>query len=1044
MMKFGKICQALTLLLAAVQPAGAQTSAQLPKPLPTPLPYDLVYVRGPRFGDNQNTTWPEIFHPAEMDPGADLMLLHPDGSEEVLVDCTKCSVVDPVISFDAQWVYYSLFPDMTPAGINSQRGLPYQGSDIYRMHLASRRVERLTHGEFTPNTGAGAWCKDPATGRYDPLAQDSQCTSLGYGILNTGPCPLPGGKIMFTSNRNGFAPPKSYTNPMLQLFVMDEDGKNVEMVGHLNLGSALHPTVLTDGRVMFSSYESQGIRDIRLWGLWAVWPDGRVFEPLMSAFFDPQAFHFQTQLSDDQIVVVDYYNLNNNGFGTLYKFPAKPPAGQPPFGSWRPDDDSNPPLKQGVFYNGLDRNAKMAFEPKGISVVTPFTTGQDEAAPPYTPGDNDGPYMGKFTHPSGAPDNDLLVVWSPGPANDLNRPTPEPYYDAGLYLIRNGGPVQSPAELFLIKNDPAYNEQWPRAVVRYSAVHPGFNEPVNLPWLPNDGTLSPELPEGTPFGLVGTSSLYKRDSFPGTKAYPPDPDPYDGLDVFNTSQNDESSNWTYQGADDGKYSNSDIYAIRILAMEPSSHRSYGAHGGCCGAHRQFSNHATEKLRILGEVPVRKPDVGGQPVLDPDGNPDTSFLVKIPADTPFTFQMLDKDGLVLTMAQTWHQVRPGEIRNNCGGCHAHSQMPTLFEQTAAAKPGYVVRDLAHNTPLLSADQSGQTILEENPGVRAVDVEYKRDIRPVLQRSCVPCHSKQNSSPAAQLVLDDDVLDPDDGLPGTYRRLADDQAAKFGIKPVISFGPYWRQSNASRYVRMFQSRRSLLVWKVFGRRLDGWTNASHPTEAVPGNPAGLTDAERNLADLDYTGTIMPPPNSGAPALSADEKRNFARWVDLGCPIDMTEPGPVNWGWFVDDLRPTLTVSAPRAGFSRQALTRIRIGAFDYYSGLQMAGGRPATLSVKADFAIDGHLPGDELASLFQPVSSADGVVQMTLAQPILALSAGKLVVTVTDQRGNETRVERSFGIQAPGAPVSAPELAWMLVPSALALGLAARRQNRVFKA
>ena len=79
-------------------------------------------------------------------------------------------------------------------------------------------------------------------------------------------------------------------------------------------------------------------------------------------------------------------------------------------------------------------------------------------------------------------------------------------------------------------------------------------------------------------------------------------------------------------------------------------------------------------------------------LDPDGNPDTSFLAKIPADVAFTFQTLDKHGMVLNMAQTWHQVRPGEVRNDCGGCHAHSQKPTVFEQTAAAKPDYDVFDL----------------------------------------------------------------------------------------------------------------------------------------------------------------------------------------------------------------------------------------------------------------------------------------------------------------------------------------------------------------
>ena len=43
--------------------------------------YDIVYVRQARFGDDVNTIWPEVFHPARMDPGADLMLLREDGSE---------------------------------------------------------------------------------------------------------------------------------------------------------------------------------------------------------------------------------------------------------------------------------------------------------------------------------------------------------------------------------------------------------------------------------------------------------------------------------------------------------------------------------------------------------------------------------------------------------------------------------------------------------------------------------------------------------------------------------------------------------------------------------------------------------------------------------------------------------------------------------------------------------------------------------------------------------------------------------------------------
>ena len=48
------------------------------------------------------------------------------------------------------------------------------------------------------------------------------------------------------------------------------------------------------------------------------------------------------------------------------------------------------------------------------------------------------------------------------------------------------------------------------------------------------------------------------------------------------------------------------------------------------------------MRILGEIPVRKFDGGGQPVLDIEGHPDTSFLVKIPADTPFTLAFVNED------------------------------------------------------------------------------------------------------------------------------------------------------------------------------------------------------------------------------------------------------------------------------------------------------------------------------------------------------------------------------------------------------------------
>lgn len=122
------------------------------------------------------------------------------------------------------------------------------------------------------------------------------------------------------------------------------------------------------------------------------------------------------------------------------------------------------------------------------------------------------------------------------------------------------------------------------------------------------------------------------------------------------------------------------------------------------------------------------------MLDAEGDPDTSFLVKIPADTPFTFQTIDRNGLVLNMAQTWQQVRPGEVRTDCGGCHAHSQMPLRFEGTVASASSYQVYDLSRVTPLVSHDSAGRpTLRVESRSV--VDVEFYRDIRPILQRRAV---------------------------------------------------------------------------------------------------------------------------------------------------------------------------------------------------------------------------------------------------------------------------------------------------------------------
>ncbi len=1013
------------------------------------LDYPIVYVRAPRKGDGVGTTWTEISQPVFMDAGADLMLLHPDGREEVLVEGGHGSVTDPMVSFDGAWVYYARFHDLRGASpIRSAAA----GADIYKIHVPSRKVVRLTQQQFTPNTGAARWSSDfrsPEPGK----------NYLEYGVFNLGPCPLPGGKVAFTSNRNAFRAPKRLPHA-LQLFVMDDPPhpdplphgareRNVECIGHLNLGCALHPVVLMDGRLMFSSLESQGLRSSTLWGLWTIHPDGTNWGPMVSAFMtgaSPTAYHFQTQLSDGSIVAEEYYNQTSNGFGGLVRFPVAPPAGQPAFGPGHADDPRNPPLRQGRLDDGRPRLRRLPFSPFGIEALTGFARVEEGPADFAARGQNPktAPRVGKVTHHSGAPDNHLLLVWSGGPVNG-GYTVHVPAVDGGLYLLKKGQAIDEPGQLLLIKNDPRYNEQWPRALVPYRRIY-GIDAPRPLARLANDGTLSPHLPEGTPFGLVGTSSLYKRESYPnGTVAagsvtadFAGGADAtggYRDLEPFNSAEPGVSRNWLNQGADVGRYTNADIHAIRILAMEPTTDRSQGPH-----AQRTFVSHANERLRILGEIPVRhflpSPSgrgAGGQgskQPLDPDGNPDTSFLAKIPADVAFTFQTLDRRGMVLNMAQTWHQLRPGEVRHDCGGCHAHSQRPTHFKDTYAARPDYAVFDLTQRTPLLTSkagDQSGkqwdekhQAGLRFHQGVKSV--EYYRDVQPILERSCTACHTQRWQQPAGNLVLDDHKivsLPSVDDVPGTYYRLAMDYAARFGHKPLVGG---WKSPNASRYIRMFQARRSLLIWKIYGERLDGWSNDDFPTETTPGDartlalkgqPLPATPANRNRADLDFVGTAMPPPEAvrgtyrgpdGQPIkvapLSEEERLTLVRWIDLGCPIDLdhsrAEPRRTGYGWMLDDQRPTLTLTHPRPG-ANPPLERLLVGMYDYTALDE------TSLQVVANVPINGIPAGQNLAPRFQPQSP--GVLEFKLTAP-LSVPAGSITVSVRDRQGNLARIERSF--------------------------------------
>jgi hypothetical protein len=230
-------------------------------------------------------------------------------------------------------------------------------------------------------------------------------------------------------------------------------------------------------------------------------------------------------------------------------------------------------------------------------------------------------------------------------------------------------------------------------------------------------------------------------------------------------------------------------------------------------------------------------------------------------------------------------------------------------------------------------------------------------------------------------------------------------------------------------MFQSRRSLITWKIYDRRTDGWTNDDFPTETTPGDPTTLMwkgqpldpkDQNQDRADVDYNGKPCPPPEALAGTYKApdgatikvepltdEDRRTIVRWIDLGCPIDL-DPGydpsknPLaSYGWMLDDNRPVLTLTTPRPGPNNGPVGRLLIGAYDYRSGLD-----ERSFKVTADFEIDGVAPGGDLSAKLTP--RGDCVWELKLGKAIAALERGTVTVSVKDRQGNTTRIERTFSV------------------------------------
>ena len=311
---------------------------------------------------------------------------------------------------------------------------------------------------------------------------------------------------------------------------------------------------------------------------------------------------------------------------------------------------------------------------------------------------------------------------------------------------------------------------------------------------------------------------------------------------------------------------------------------------------------------IGETEFEMQQILGYAPIEPDG----SFKLQVPADTPIALAVVDDKGRAFQTHTNWIQVRPGE-RRTCDGCHSPRRGGALNSGNVVnAVPG------AFKPALASAHLSGETLAStrsrlDPTALRLVDDMMYADFwadttKPgVVARSSIAVKYTGNANPADDLRTavptrgivnypdhiapiwtrargsngaltctgchsDPDKLDLSASVGGSGRTTSYDELMlgdpvldpatglprtriEEGVL-VIMRGPALVDTGASEGEALGLARKSRLVEIMFGEALmsGGDARTAHP------NPP----------------TTAP---NHATMLNAAEKRLVAEWIDLG---------------------------------------------------------------------------------------------------------------------------------------------------------------------
>jgi hypothetical protein len=307
---------------------------------------------------------------------------------------------------------------------------------------------------------------------------------------------------------------------------------------------------------------------------------------------------------------------------------------------------------------------------------------------------------------------------------------------------------------------------------------------------------------------------------------------------------------------------------------------------------------------LGETDFEAQQVLGYAPIEPDG----SFKLNVPADTPIALAVVDSQGRALQTHTNWIQVRPGEKRT-CDGCHsprrgeamntgsvantqpagllasmasAHSSGETMAETrvrldptAATLKPDMVSTDIWADTTKPGVTARAAVALKFTGNASATDdlvtpvpangvINYPQHIQPLWTRdrganTCTSCHNVSDHTDLSATI-------GGDGRVVSYDRLmiGDPQLDASG-RPEIFFDDG---------VPMLVRQPALVNTAASEGEATGLARKSRLMEILSGQ-ALMSDAAAK--------TSHPNPPSTAPdhsrMLNAAEKRLVAEWIDTG---------------------------------------------------------------------------------------------------------------------------------------------------------------------